>query len=231
MNIPRPEFPNPQFQRAVWMNLNGEWDFKYDNETSGESKGYNKPDAEFDQKIVVPFCPESKLSGIGNTDFILGVWYKRTVTLPEIFLDKRIVLHFGACDFLTKVYIDGELVGTHKGGYSSFNFDITKFIKKNEFTITVYAKDDTREYMQSTGKQSYRYASWGCFYTRTTGLKPVLLMDDVLLELDPDKRQKLTALLPEYEQLFCTFLPGEPYERYMKDTTKIYKIANGEWYE
>jgi DNA replication and repair protein RecF len=69
------------------------------------------------------------------------------------------------------------------------------------------------------------------FYTRTTGLKPVLLMDDVLLELDPDKRQKLTALLPDYEQLFCTFLPGEPYERYMKDTTKIYKISNGEWYE
>lgn len=170
MNIPRPEYPNPQFQRAVWMNLNGEWDFKYDNETSGECKGYNKPDAEFDQKIIVPFCPESKLSGIGNTDFILGVWYKRTVTLPEIFLNKRIVLHFGACDFLTKVYIDGELVGTHKGGYSSFNFDITKFIKKNEFTITVYAQDDTREYMQTTGKQSYRYASWGCFYTRTTGI-------------------------------------------------------------
>ena len=170
MNIPRPEHPNPQFQRAVWMNLNGEWDFKYDNETSGEYKGYNKPDAEFDQKIIVPFCPESKLSGIGNTDFILGVWYKRTVTLPEIFSDKRIVLHFGACDFLTKVYIDGELVGTHKGGYSSFNFDITKFIKKNEFTITVYAQDDTREYMQTTGKQSYRYASWGCFYTRTTGI-------------------------------------------------------------
>ena len=69
------------------------------------------------------------------------------------------------------------------------------------------------------------------FYTRVTGMKPVLLMDDVLLELDPDKRAKLTALLPEYEQLFCTFLPGEPYERYMHDTTKIYKIKGGEWYE
>lgn len=69
------------------------------------------------------------------------------------------------------------------------------------------------------------------FYTRTTGLKPVLLMDDVLLELDPDKRAKLTSLLPEYDQLFCTFLPGEPYERYMKDTTKIYKIEKGEWHE
>ena len=69
------------------------------------------------------------------------------------------------------------------------------------------------------------------YYTRTTGLKPVLLMDDVLLELDPMKRAKLTALLPDYDQLFCTFLPGEPYERYMHETTKIYKISNGEWSE
>lgn len=69
------------------------------------------------------------------------------------------------------------------------------------------------------------------YYTRASGLRPVLLMDDVLLELDPDKRAKLTGLLPDYEQLFCTFLPGEPYERYMHDTTKIYKIEKGEWYE
>ena len=69
------------------------------------------------------------------------------------------------------------------------------------------------------------------YYTRVTGLKPVLLMDDVLLELDPDKRAKINSLLPEYEQLFCTFLPGEPYERYMKDTTKVYNIRGGEWFE
>ena len=69
------------------------------------------------------------------------------------------------------------------------------------------------------------------YYTRVTGLKPVLLMDDVLLELDPDKRSKINSLLPEYEQLFCTFLPGEPYERYMKDTTKVYNIKGGEWFE
>ncbi|MCQ2589098.1 MAG: DNA replication and repair protein RecF [Treponema sp.] len=69
------------------------------------------------------------------------------------------------------------------------------------------------------------------YYTRVTGLKPVLLMDDVLLELDPDKRAKITSLLPEYDQLFCTFLPGEPYERYMKDTTKVYNIKGGEWFE
>lgn len=69
------------------------------------------------------------------------------------------------------------------------------------------------------------------YYTRVTNLKPVLLMDDVLLELDPDKRAKLTNMLPEYDQLFCTFLPGEPYERYMHDTTRIYKISGGEWFD
>lgn len=67
------------------------------------------------------------------------------------------------------------------------------------------------------------------YFTRVTGLKPVLLMDDVLLELDPEKRTKVTALLPEYDQLFCTFLPGEPYERYKYDTTKVYTIKSGEW--
>ena len=69
------------------------------------------------------------------------------------------------------------------------------------------------------------------YLARVTGLKPVLLMDDVLLELDPDKRAKLTAMLPKYEQLFCTFLPGEPYERYMRDSTRVYKIKGGEWYD
>ena len=69
------------------------------------------------------------------------------------------------------------------------------------------------------------------YYTQVTGKKPVLLMDDVLLELDPDKRQRMTELLPEYDQLFCTFLPGEPYERYRKNSTRVYEIRNGMWEE
>lgn len=73
--------------------------------------------------------------------------------------------------------------------------------------------------------------SQAVYYTRVTGSKPVLLMDDVMLELDPSKRQKLTAMLPEYDQLFCTFLPGEPYENYRKEHTKVYFIKNGEWNE
>ncbi len=73
--------------------------------------------------------------------------------------------------------------------------------------------------------------SQAVYYTRITGIKPVLLMDDVMLELDPNKRQRLTAMLPEYEQLFCTFLPGEPYDRYKRDGTRVYHIENGEWNE
>ena len=69
------------------------------------------------------------------------------------------------------------------------------------------------------------------YYTEITDKKPILLMDDVLLELDPNKRQSVTALLPQYDQLFCTFLPGEPYERYKRSTTRIYKIENGAWFE
>lgn len=69
------------------------------------------------------------------------------------------------------------------------------------------------------------------FYEKVTGIKPVLLMDDVMLELDPDKRQKLTSLLPEYDQLFCTFLPGEPYERYKHKGTRIYFLEKGVWHE
>jgi len=87
----------------------------------------------------------------------------------------------------------------------------------------------------STGQQRLTAlllrASQAVYYTRVTGVKPVFLMDDVMLELDPDKRQKMTAILPDYDQLFCTFLPGEPYERYKRSTTRIFGIENGEWNE
>lgn len=135
----------------------------------------------------------------------------------------------------------------------------TKFPSVNDITEFLKSKRDQDKIMQTTlsgphrdkiifvkdGKQFVPTASTGqcrlvslllriaqsVYYTRLTGIKPVLLMDDVMLELDPEKRQKITALLPEYDQLFCTFLPGEPYKNYMKESTKVYKIKNGEWYE
>lgn len=170
MNIPRAEHPKPQFKRNLWQNLNGEWDFCFDHGRSGiERKLYENNNA-FDRKIIVPFCPESELSGIGYKDFMYGVWYKRSFTLSEAEAEGRTVIHFGAADFKTKVYINGREVGEHIGGYVSFSFDITDYINAGNNTVTVYCEDDTRNPMIPRGKQSEEYFSHGCDYTRTTGI-------------------------------------------------------------
>ncbi|MCR5612912.1 DNA replication/repair protein RecF [Treponema sp.] len=103
--------------------------------------------------------------------------------------------------------------------------DKIKFVKDNMLFVPV----------ASTGQRRLiallLRVSQAVFYSQITREKPILLMDDVMLELDPDKRQKLTSMLPEYDQLFCTFLPGEPYERYKHTTTKVINIKDGAWYE
>ena len=169
-NIPRKEYPRPQFVRENWMNLNGTWAFEIDNGRSGEARGLQKVGTALSGEITVPFCPESELSGVQHTDFMYGVWYKRTVTVTEKQLKGRAVLHFGAVDYCAKVFVNGELVGTHKGGYVSFEFDVTALLKAGENEIAVYAEDNTRDRLIPSGKQSEQYNSYGCFYTRTTGI-------------------------------------------------------------
>ena len=170
MNIPRPEHPKPQFQRDSWMNLNGQWAFEIDQSRSGQARNLQAVGTPLSGTITVPFCPESVLSGVGHTDFINGVWYKRTVNLTAAQAAGRTVLHFGAVDYECFAYVNGQLAGTHKGGYVSFSFDITKFVKEGENEITVYAIDDSRDPMIPTGKQCKLYHSYGCYYTRTTGI-------------------------------------------------------------
>ena len=169
MNIPRPEHPNPQWERTSWKNLNGEWEFEFDFGTSARGKKLYEKGA-LSKKITVPFCPESILSGIGYTDFIPSVCYRKTVTISEEEAQKNIFLHFGAVDFHSYIYINGKFCDEHIGGYSSFKVDITKLIKEGENEIFVIAEDDTRSKAQPSGKQSDRYASYGCSYTRTTGI-------------------------------------------------------------
>ena len=125
MSIPRSEHPFPQFQREDWINLNGEWQFEVDSGKSGAERKLFEAQS-LSGAITVPFCPESELSGIGNKDFMDCVWYKRKVTLPENFAGKRVILHIGACDYLSTVWVNGAEVGEHRGGYISFSFDITK---------------------------------------------------------------------------------------------------------
>ncbi len=168
MSIPRLEHPKPQWMRNNWMNLNGEWQFEIDNARSGEARGLQKEGVALTGKIIVPFCPESCLSGVGHTDFMNGVWYKRTVTVSA---QKGIVrLHFGAVDYRAKVFVNGTFVGEHKGGYASFYVDITTALREGDNEIAVYAEDDTRDTTIPSGKQCATFHSWGCYYTRTTGI-------------------------------------------------------------
>jgi len=194
MTIPRPEHPRPQFVRDSWMNLNGEWDFLFDFGNSGRQRSLWKSE-EFlkgdTRKITVPFCPESRLSGIGYTDWIAAVWYRRTFTLTKEQLDGRVILHFGAVDYHSVIYVNEYKVGEHTGGYSSFEIDITNAAKEGENLIIVYAEDDNRSEKQPYGKQSLRYQSYGCSYTRTTGI-----WQTVWLEFVPKNYIKYAKITP-----------------------------------
>lgn len=166
----RTEHPKPQFERNNWMNLNGEWQFLIDRGCSGDERGIFANDITFEGKINVPFCPQSKLSGIGDVDFMNSVWYKRTVTLTKEQTAGKTYIHFGAVDYKATVYINGENCGTHKGGYVSFKLDISEYVKPGINYICVNAQDDERDRLIPSGKQSRPYLSRGCDYTRTTGI-------------------------------------------------------------
>ena len=167
MNIPRQEHPEPQFQRSCWENLNGIWEFEIDRSASGVDRKFYAA-KKFSRRITVPFCPESKLSGVGITDFLNSVWYRKSVNIKKD--DKRIILHIGACDYLTTCYVNSKKVGSHEGGYTSFSFDITDYVNDGENIIVIHALDNDRSGLQPRGKQSVKYHSSGCFYTRTTGI-------------------------------------------------------------
>ena len=167
--IPRPEHPRPAFMRDSWLNLNGEWEFFNDLSASGVDRRLYEADR-FDGKINVPFCPESKLSGVGFTDFMPSVWYARNIDVDEKVLKGRVLLHFGACDYITTVYVNGVAAGSHTGGYTSFVFDITDRLKAGSNRLVVHASDELRSSRQPCGKQSRLYYSHNCDYTRTTGI-------------------------------------------------------------
>lgn len=198
MKTPRPEYPNPQFERTNWTNLNGEWDFEIDNSKSGYERGIlDRPLA---SKIIVPFCPESTLSGIGNVDYMLSVFYRRTFKIKASDIKgNRVFFHVGACDFDTTVWINKKEVGRHAGGYTPFAFDITDCVVKGDNTVDIRADDDTLSRRQATGKQSLRYASHGCEYTRTTGI-----WQTVWLEIVPENYVKNFKIYPNVENTSVT---------------------------
>ncbi len=192
--IPRPEHPKPQYIREQWLNLNGEWDFAIDNTLSGKEKGWSKDAFDFDRKITVPFCPESELSGIGNTDFMNAVWYHRTFMLAEDWKGQRVFLNFGGVDYKCTSYVNGEEVGEHYGGSASFSFEISKALKVGVNELIVLAEDDIRSGVQPGGKQTKAYNNRGFSYTRTTGI-----WQTVWLEARPQSFLERVKVLPDVD--------------------------------
>ena len=191
--IPRPEHPNPQWERKNWKNLNGTWQFEIDYSATGEERGLAAADT-LSGTITVPFCPESKLSGVEHKDFMNCVWYKKTISLTEADLQgNRVLFHIGACDYETKVWVNGKSTGfSHKGGYTPIDLDITDFVTVGDNLITIAAYDDIRSFKQPGGKQSARHASYRCYYTRTTGI-----WQTVWYEIVPESYIKYAKLTPD----------------------------------
>ena len=170
MNIPRPEYPRPQFERKNWINLNGIWSYEFDFGKSGIEREIFKTNG-FANSITVPFVPESRLSGVEYTDFIENMFYHRKITIPSDWSNRRIILNFGAVDFIAEIFINGKKLFRHVGGSTPFAVDITNEVKPgNEYDLVVGVTDLLRSFTQGAGKQSPEYHSHNCVYTRSTGI-------------------------------------------------------------
>lgn len=220
--IPRTEYPRPQFERNAWINLNGEWTYSFDFGGSGLEREWFKSTG-FDQKITVPFCPESKLSGVEYKDFINHMWYHRTISIPQDWANKQVLLHFGAVYYKSEIYIDGVFAARHFGGTSSFQVDITPYVKAGQtHNLVVYVESDVRSTHQPSGKQNLQFASYSCNYTRTTGIWQTVWMEAVhpeglqSVQMIPDIDQQQLIIRPRfYKEL------GGKLEVTLKDNGKV----------
>ena len=186
--IDRNEYPRPQFVRNEWVCLNGKWEFEIDQGDSGLERGLLK--RKLKDHINIPFCPESKLSGICNKDYLNSVWYRRELTIPSDWKGKRILLHFQAVDYDATVWIDEVEVGRHRGGFSPFSIDITESIHPGESKQLVVRARDRDDLPQPRGKQTRSYEGEGALYGRTTGIWQTVWMEPVpLIHL---KRPRIT---------------------------------------
>jgi len=167
---PRPEFPEPQFERTDWITLNGTWQFAFDDSNAGLDAHWYAADHALGRSITVPYCFESKLSGVGDTTFHPWVWYRREVTLPESWKPRRTLLHFGAVDYQAMVWVNGQLAGSHEGGNTPFFFDVTPLLKPGPNVIAVRAFDPPQDKLIPRGKQYWELKSKSIFYTRTSGI-------------------------------------------------------------
>ncbi|MCZ2152813.1 MAG: glycoside hydrolase family 2 [Bryobacterales bacterium] len=174
--VPRPEYPQPQWERSGWLTLNGSWQFRFDSEDVGIREHWYASDQKWNQTIMVPYPWETKLSGVGVTEFRERAWYQRSFSLPANWPAKRTILHFGAVDYRAHVWVNGVLAGVHEGGNVPFRLDITPLVTSGSNRLTVRVEDPPSDRSIPRGKQYWEPKSQGIFYTRTSGIwQPVWL--------------------------------------------------------
>lgn len=168
----RTERPRADWERDSYVNLNGIWEFDFDADEEGKNAGWFKPDQEFSRSINVPFCWESSLSGVNDPDYKGQAWYKKTVNVDKSWEGKKIFLKFGAVDWKCKLWVNGEEVGEHIGGYSAFEMDVTEYMNVGEDNVVTLWVEDKGSYGDDSypaliGKQG-RNAP--CGYIHTSGI-------------------------------------------------------------
>ena len=186
---PLPEYPRPQLVREGWQNLNGLWEYRIQAGKLGEAP------ADYEGELLVPYAVESALSGVGKTvGKDSSLWYRTVVDVDKAIRSQRVLLHFGAVDWLCEVYINGQLVGSHEGGFDPFSFEITPhLIKGTKQEIVVGVWDPTDEGPQPNGKQVVR--PHGIWYTPVTGIWQTVWLEGV-----PETHIVATKHTPDIDQ-------------------------------
>ncbi len=196
--IPRPEYPRPQFIRENnWINLNGEWEFAFDDTNIGLKEKWYKNDSstKFTKKILVPFCFQSKLSGIEDTSFHDFIWYRREFEIPQEFQDKKTILHFGAVDYRCRVYLNGDHIDSHEGGYIGFSLDITDYVDQKNILV-VRVEDPSQNLEIPRGKQYWQEEIERIFYPRVSGIWQTVWLEFV----SPEYYLKRLKFIPDIDK-------------------------------
>lgn len=165
----RNEYPRPQFRRESWQNLNGEWEFAFDDQNEGIKSGLWQGKKALPLKINVPFSYQYPASGIGDTAQHDVVWYRRTFAVAKECTGKRALLCFNAVDYKADIWVNGAHVLTHTGGFAPFSADITDFLQKDGNVLIVRCEDALNDAVPR-GKQSQTGSPFACFYIPNTGI-------------------------------------------------------------